>query len=1186
VPVARSVSACVLALFLSWTLPVQADGAGAAVAGRALSVASGAGGVVISEFVALNGSKKPLGPGGLLDDNGDSSDWIELYNSTDAAIDLKGWYLTDDVDDLTKWEFPACSIAAGQYKVVFASGKNRDDPANPLHTNFQLAGGEGFLALVLPDGRAIADAYQYPQQFGDIAYGFTSTNSTSETVTLVPESAPAQALIPADDALGQSWTAPDFTPTGWLQGKTGVGYGGKYGGYLGLDTAAMRNTNTTAYIRIPFAVSDLTDLEGLKLLMRYDDGFVAYLNGHPVAASANAPAHPQWNSRAAGSHEADAVEEFVLADDSLDYLQLGTNVLAIQGLNNTMTSSDLLILPQLTAERVHKIDLGAPVDGYLLTPTPGRANTRIVADLGPAIRAVTKNPPQPAPIEGLTVTARVTETLNPVSWVRLAYRLDFELELTTPMFDDGQHNDGAAHDGLYGADIPAELCFPGRMLRWYVTAADNQNNLSRNPPFLVSQGDHQSPEYYGTLVQTPGLVTMLSVFSYFVQNTGAEGSRSGTRASVYYLGEFYDNVFVRLRGGYTTHGRKFEFNDGHHFRFDPNLPRVDEFNLNEPGADPTYIRQVLSWETYFNAGQPGCLAFPLHVRRNGSYVDVRIFIEQEDRDMLRRSGLEPDGALYKMYDDLQNGQIDGEGIHRKKTRLDEDAGDLRALAAGVNTTNPHRETYLFDNVNIPAMINYWASTVLVHDNDCTHKNFYAYRDSRDPVNNPHGTNEWMFLPWDKDLTFGLNYGIAGVVADQDWPNDVRSPSHPFFGCSDHQKVDRQWNCVIDALYRSPVVRQMYLRRLRTLMDTLLQPPETPVAQRLFEKRIDELQAQLGIELGNSSWRSNVNRIKTDYLEVRRKHLFVDHSIHNPGYDQNAGIPDAQPDNVTITFGAIEFSPASGNQDEEYIELINPNAFAVDLSGWTLEGAVAHVFPPGTVIPADNGILYVTPDATAFRQRATGPTGGQKLLVQGNYKGHLSSWGETLNLLNQAGALVSTITYEGDPSDQQKYLRLTELMYHPTDGGAFDSEDYEYVEFKNIGNAPLALAGVKFTEGITFTFPDATLPAGGYAVVARDPAAFASRYVVPAGVPVWGPYNGRLSNGGESLKLEDLTSSTIVEFSYQDGWYDETDGAGFSLTLKDPAHTDRTAYGDKAAWRPSAAPGGSPGWDDLNMSAGN
>jgi hypothetical protein len=98
------------------------------------------------------------------------------------------------------------------------------------------------------------------------------------------------------------------------------------------------------------------------------------------------------------------------------------------------------------------------------------------------------------------------------------------------------------------------------------------------------------------------------------------------------------------------------------------------------------------------------------------------------------------------------------------------------------------------------------------------------------------------------------------------------------------------------------------------MDTLLQPSQTPAAQRLFEKRIDELEVQLNIELSsNSSWRSNVNQIKTDYLTVRRRHLFVNHSIHNPGYDQNAGIPDAQPDNVAINFDAIEFSPVSATR---------------------------------------------------------------------------------------------------------------------------------------------------------------------------------------------------------------------------------------------------------------------------------
>jgi len=1144
---------------------------------------------VISEFLVLNGSKEPLEEGELLDEDGDSSDWIEIYNPTDAAVNLKGWYLTNDANDLRRWELPYIQISPGQFKIIFASEKNRDDPDDELHTNFCLNGGAGFLALVKPDGKTIAHAYDYPQQFGDISYGLADPNSsTSTTQVLVPELTDAKALIPTDGVLGLSWIATDFNDSSWLKGPTGVGY--NYGTLIGLDVSAMRYNNATAYIRILFEMDDLSNLEGLKLLMNYDDGFIAYLNGCLIDASTYAPANPQYNSSNNGNdHTAVGFEEFPLPDDYIDYLQIGTNVLAIHGLNKNTSSSDLLILPKLTVNKTETIDFSSAVEGYFFDPTPGRFNGGIVINLGPAIRNVTENPPQPTDTQNLIITAQVTETFEPVAWVKLFYRVDFGSETGIQMFDDGLHNDEAAADFIYGAVIPPGASGPSDCVRWFVTASDVNNNISRNPLFLVNSGNRQSPQYFGTVVSDPSINTVLPVFHYFVQDTAAEGTRTGTRASLFFLGEFYDNVHIRLRGGYTTHGRKIGFNDGHHFCFDPNLPRVDEINLNEKGADPTYMRQVMGWETYINAGQPGSISFPLHVRRNGSFLDVRIFIEQEDRDMLRRNGLDPDGALYKMYDDLQNGQIDGEGVHEKKTRLDESAGDLLALAAGINTTNPSRNAFVFDNVNIPAMVNYWASSVIMHENDHTHKNYYAYRDTQDAVNNPDGTNEWMFLPWDKDLTFGINNGIGGIIADQDWPGDVRSPSHPFYGCSEHQKNDYQWNCLIDALHDNPVTRQIYLRRLRTLMDTLLQPPGTPAGELKFEKRINELTAQFDADpsfinlVGSSTFHNNVNLIKTAYLAVRRPHLFVNHSIHNPAYNQNAGIPDAQPDSVTINFGTILFNPPSGNQDEEYIQLNNPNAIAVDISGWRLEGGVQHIFPPGTVIPA-GGSLYVTPNAVAFRNRTTSPKGGEQRFVQGNYKGHLSSWGETINLLNSNRTLVSTVTYTGNPSDQQRYLRITEIMFNPAQGGAFDNEQYEFIELKNIGTASLPLLGVKFTEGIyfSFPFPNIDLPPGGYVVVAKNQTAFASRWTVPDGVQVLGPYDGQLSNSAENVKLDDSTNSTIWDFTYRDGWFSITDGGGFSLTIRDPNSSDLNNWDSKSGWRTSAYVGGSPGWDDSSQ----
>jgi hypothetical protein len=129
--------------------------------------------VLINEFLASNDSREPLEVGDLLDEDGDSSDWIELYNQTAINIDLSGWYLTDDIKNKTKWQFPAVTLDGGQYLIVFASGKNRRDPAANLHTNFALEKAGEYLALVTPDGTGVGCEYfpEYPPQKTDISYG-------------------------------------------------------------------------------------------------------------------------------------------------------------------------------------------------------------------------------------------------------------------------------------------------------------------------------------------------------------------------------------------------------------------------------------------------------------------------------------------------------------------------------------------------------------------------------------------------------------------------------------------------------------------------------------------------------------------------------------------------------------------------------------------------------------------------------------------------------------------------------------------------------------------------------------------------------------------------------------------------------------------------------------------------------
>ena len=132
----------------------------------------------------------------------------------------------------------------------------------------------------------------------------------------------------------------------------------------------MYNKNATAYMRFPFGVEDLTQFDTLKLRIKYDDGFVAYLNGELVATR-NAPGAPAWDSGATDGHPDDQalVYEEIDISSHLGALRAGNNVLAIHGLNYGAGSTDFLIYPLL--DGIHTL---VNQERYFTTPTPGDAN--------------------------------------------------------------------------------------------------------------------------------------------------------------------------------------------------------------------------------------------------------------------------------------------------------------------------------------------------------------------------------------------------------------------------------------------------------------------------------------------------------------------------------------------------------------------------------------------------------------------------------------------------------------------------------------------------------------------------------------------------------------------------------------------------------------------------------------------
>ena len=122
------------------------------------------GAAIISEFMADNAN-------GIADEDGTRSDWIEIYNPGLLDVNLDGWFLTDDTNNLAKWRFPTVILGPNKYLLVWASSKNRANPAAPLHTNFKLAKNAGsYLALLDPQTN-VASAFTYPAQSANISYG-------------------------------------------------------------------------------------------------------------------------------------------------------------------------------------------------------------------------------------------------------------------------------------------------------------------------------------------------------------------------------------------------------------------------------------------------------------------------------------------------------------------------------------------------------------------------------------------------------------------------------------------------------------------------------------------------------------------------------------------------------------------------------------------------------------------------------------------------------------------------------------------------------------------------------------------------------------------------------------------------------------------------------------------------------
>ncbi|MBO7181634.1 MAG: CotH kinase family protein, partial [Kiritimatiellae bacterium] len=682
----------------------------------------------------------------------------------------------------------------------------------------------------------------------------------------------------------------------------------------------------------------------------------------------------------------------------------------------------------------------------------GPTNKEVFEDVGYYLPKATATPSEDYTIV-LDVHPIANDDQNAIAKVELMYRCNFGETKFVPMtYTEEVFQRTVEEEDEVGETIEVDKMFPG--WKGVIPAEDIPGNglliqfgaritdgagrqwisPSRNNP-------DDCPNWYGTIVEPTAdqtsLHEKLQTFHLFVEGESktlmdkdyADISKAhplGARCGIYdaQTNTYYDNVRIDLRGNTSAEFPK----KSHGLRFSKcqpltcknmlegkkgtKLKEIRKTSFTAEYADPTFIRQSLSFHMWRNAGNKVPFHYPVRLQLNGEFYQLAFHSNRFTDELIEDSyGLDPSGYGYKNVGTISSSVGTTAGSVEKKTPDDGDEtsaaaykpmfywaktfstsqavaeAELAAEKAGTEVSAEiiaQREALkntVYDSFDIPAWINYLAMARVTQECDDIWANICLYWDK-------NGNDVWMPLAYDHNLSFGAWYfgddratGRIGLRS-----NDDTFKSHPFYsgwkvrahkGGSFEGDTAGSGNYAVEALWQNPEIRQMYLRRLRTLMDEHLKAPGTAQEDTPFWdyvtlfKDVVAADAELDrakwgddytgtvIYIWNHKlgWDEAFEDLWDEYVVPRRTHLYNTHSIANTakaiGYasDKNAGIPEAHPE----TFAPILMEKIEGG-----IKLTNPNTDSIDLSGWTVEGLMdvstlpedsedVFTLPPGTVL---------------------------------------------------------------------------------------------------------------------------------------------------------------------------------------------------------------------------------------------
>lgn len=1127
----------------------------------------------ISEFVASNQN-------GLQDEDGDRPDWIEIHNPDATAVNLQNWCLTDLITNRAKWRFPAVTLPAGGYLVVFASSKNRSVAGQPLHTNFALSAGGEYLALVDPDGVVAEPEFVpgFPQQYPDYSYG---TPSNISITTLIGATAPCRWTVPGSSTSPDfnTWRNPGFDDSGWTAATQGIGFDRDISGvnYLteigggGNAEAAMYNIRSTCYVRIPFTVSNPAGLTKLTLRVKYDDGFAAYLNGQPLMAGGvhlkrNAPATLAWNSTASAqaADTAAVVYQDFDVTENLAQLAGGSNLLALHALNRSNTSSDVLLRVELIGEVA--IDGAALPPGYFPTPTPGVRNGGPASMLIPQEVVFSQAGGPFANNFSLTLAGAITGQV-----------IRYTTDGTVP----------TAASTLYTAGIPISATTLVR-----ARVFDSVTGASG----LVGGRHYEKLDTTLTNYNASGLTFKSALPIVVLNNRGGGEIPNDNIARDVRLHVLDRDVSgytsisaptslslpaaAKLRGsssaGFAKKSYGIEFRDeSGEARAQPllGMPAGEDWALISCYEfDRAFMRNAWIFEMARQAGSwsPRTRFVELWFNQDGDnleYADYRgVYLLCENvRNGTDRADITPIEPA-----DLSQPYLSG-GYIFKVDRFDADEFHWQtSRGLPVNTTGNMLTIHRPKLADLPAAQSSYLVNYFQQFEDTLYAEAaagFGTRNYQSFIEPATWADHNLFNMFAKNVdalrlsAYFLKDRGRRITGGPLWDFDRSANStdsrdndyNTWLGTGDGTNFFTYawW----EKLFADIEFRQVYVDRWYQLR-------RGPLATANFQSLLDSFLAEFRVaDADNPSTRdyarwygsatSNIlaNEVANMKSWLGNRAAWIDSQFCAPPVPSPVAGPVNPGQSVTLTIppGTTVYYTTNGS---------DPRA----TGGGVRPGALVYTGTPLTV----TATTQVT--ARAFRS--------------GSYATPATNW----------SGLVTALYPVNEPYASASSLRVTAIHYNPLAPDAAETaavpdliaSDFEWLELANVSGSTIQLEGVQLAKGApvsTCTLPAHSLAPGGRVLVVKHRAAFTLRYGSAAAARIVAEWTGdqSLDNGGELIWLKARDGATIASFAYDDDgvWPGRADGDGSALEYGG-ATQSTFDYQNGSLWNSSLRVHGTPG----------